>query len=207
MAEETQYRRLTRARNMEWVGVASVSRSSLWLGPDHLLGVYSNGYTESYKRFYFRDIQAIIIVASRRRAIWNWVLTVPFAICLAVVISVVMQPGGGENLWVAGLLGGIGVILAVLLAVNNWLGPACQTQIRTAVQTEFLPSLARLKKTRFILAQLRPLIAAAQGELAPGDVETRMKAWVGSIGGTTSTEASPVPPANVEPDAPPVIEP
>ena len=50
------YRRLTRSR----AGVGSYS--SLWLGADHVMQLSSTGYTESYRRFYFRDIQAIFLV-------------------------------------------------------------------------------------------------------------------------------------------------
>ena len=36
-------------------------RTQLWLGPEHLLLVETDGYREYYKRFNYRDIQAFII--------------------------------------------------------------------------------------------------------------------------------------------------
>ena len=59
---EKEYQRLTRAR-LRRAGffTAVATRSSLWLGKDHLLCIDSNGYGEDYKRFYFRDIQTITL--------------------------------------------------------------------------------------------------------------------------------------------------
>src|SRR5439155_11166424 len=58
--DDPKYQRLTRARPRARFAIISTGNSSLWLGPDHLLCIDSNGYTENYKRFYFRDIQAFI---------------------------------------------------------------------------------------------------------------------------------------------------
>src|SRR5947208_5263032 len=84
---EKEYKRLTRARVRSSFAVISAARSSLWLGADHLLCVDSTGYTETYKRFYFRDIQAITICRTARRKVWNWSLGVPGVICLAFLIA------------------------------------------------------------------------------------------------------------------------
>ena len=40
--------------------------SSVWMGPDHLLLVKSARFREDYKRFYFRDIQAIVTAGAPR---------------------------------------------------------------------------------------------------------------------------------------------
>ena len=44
-----------------------ISFSCFWPGKDHLLCVDTSGYTETYQRFYFRDIQTVILMASNRR--------------------------------------------------------------------------------------------------------------------------------------------
>ena len=51
---EAEYQRLTRAHPRSGFAVAFAARSSLWLGKDHLLCIDSTGFSESYKRFYFR---------------------------------------------------------------------------------------------------------------------------------------------------------
>ena len=49
---------------------------TVWMGSDHLLLVSRAGYTENYKRFYFRDIQAIIIRKTVTSLIGNTVLII-----------------------------------------------------------------------------------------------------------------------------------
>jgi hypothetical protein len=179
---EPQYRRLTWARRRQAGLIAlTYARSSLWLGQDHLLCIDSNGYTESYKRFYFQDIQAVTIRLTRRRLIWNWVLGVLTVLCVA---------GWGYGFAVNGLELAGGVTAAVMTAlfalpllINNLRGPTCACQLRTAVQTEELPSLCRLHKTRKILDRLRPLIAQAQGQLAAEDIPVRIREWEAAAAG------------------------
>src|SRR5882724_2221817 len=48
-------------RRLKIGGAGLAGVSSLWLGPDHLLVVEIAGITEKYRRFYFRDIQAVIV--------------------------------------------------------------------------------------------------------------------------------------------------
>lgn len=202
---DKQYRRLTWARRRQSGLVAfTYIRSSLWLGADHLLGIDSNGYSESYKRFYFRDIQAVTIRLTRRRLIWNWVLGLPTIFCVAGW-GYDLLLGGGPSL--GGIITGgvVTLLFAVPLLINNLLGPTCACQLRTAVQTEELPSLCRLRKTRRILDRLRPLIAEAQGELALEEIPARMQAWAAS-----ATAASAPAPASTryvidDPNLPPRI--
>ena len=52
------YKRLPGRR----AGLFSVN--TLWMADDHLLSVHSHRVTEQYRRFYFRDIQAICIQAN-----------------------------------------------------------------------------------------------------------------------------------------------
>ena len=40
--------------------------ASLWLGSDHLLSVKSLRFREEYKRFYLRDVQAIVVAQCPR---------------------------------------------------------------------------------------------------------------------------------------------
>ncbi len=204
---ETQYRRLTRPhrRKSGLVAVTSV-RSSLWLGNDHLLAIDSNGYSESYKRFYFQDIQAVSLRLNSSRQIWNWVLGVPTAICL----------GGwgydlllGHSIGLAGIIAGAActVLFGLPLLINNLSGPTCACTLRTAVQTEELPSLCRLPKTRRILDLLRPLIAQAQAQLAPDEIPARLHAWTQTAVATpTAAESEPRYVVD-DPNAPPKIIP
>ncbi len=210
---EKEYQRLTRARARSAFAVASMSRSSLWLGKDHLLCVDSSGYSETYKRFYFRDIQAISIQRTERRQWWTIILG--FFAFLFFMLTVVGTPKTPPARWSGGeiaggiFLGGLTGLFLLLLLINLSLGPTCKCLLRTAVQIEELPSLKRLRRARKALARLRPLIVAAQGELTPGDISSRMRAATGT---TPNTETATAPEASTSasttshpPGAPPVI--
>lgn len=200
---EKEYKRLTRAR-MRRKGfiTAFATRSSLWLGKDHLLAVDSTGYTEEYKRFYFRDIQAITLVASQRRIIWNWVLGVFTVICVAGWSYGLLSRSSEE---VGALIAGtiVTLIFAVPLFINNFLGRTCTCHLRTAVQTEELPSLSRVRRAHAVFNRIRPLIAAAQGQLAPEEIPGRMRELIGSPATATVADTRASSPVVDDADAPP----
>ena len=161
------YQRLSRTSSRTGFAVAVRSRGSLWLGPDHLLCVETNGYRETYKRFYFRDIQAIIIQHTKRRVIWNAILPTPLAGGLVGLLALLSAGERNE------------------VTINNILGTGCVCYLRTAVQIEQLPGLYRVPKARKVLAKIRPQIVAAQGsELSAETVSERMREW------TLSAEAA-----------------
>jgi hypothetical protein len=167
------YQRLTRDRMPQQFAVVSVARMSLWLGSDHLVLVERSGFTENYKRFYFRDIQAITIRETNRRTIWNAVLMVPLAISLIGFVICTLPVANLPGMIIWGILS---CVFLLPFAVNNLRGTACTCQLRTAVQTEELASLSRVRQTRKVLAKIRPLIVAAQGQLTPEEVSARMQA-------------------------------
>ena len=173
MAEPT-YQRLTRTRTRSMFAVAVASRSSLWLGSDHLLCVDSNGYTENYKRFYFRDIQTITIRATKRRIILNWILGILIALCLARCnFGSLIKPN--PDVLTIVLLTVAVLFFGIPLLFNNIFGQTCACELRTAVQTEDLPSLSRVRQTRKVLGKIRPLIISSQGQLTPGEISARMQ--------------------------------
>ena len=164
-APEIRYKRLTRSGGRSEFAVAVRSRTSLWLGPDHLLCVESNGYSETYKRFYFRDIQAMLIQKTKRYLWWNIIVGSIALICCIIVLLMVASTDQWRSGDMAGaiVLGSIAALWVLVLLINVFLGPTCKTFLRTAVQIEQLPSLSRIRKTRRVLDKIRPLIVAAQG--------------------------------------------
>ena len=172
------YRRLTRSRLrrkgfLGFFTIVASTRSSLWLGKDHVLSIDSRRYTEEYKRFYFRDIQAITIRQTKRRAIWNFALMLLLLFWLGMLVS--MVSGFESDSATIALLCTWFLILAVPLLANNILGPTCAVYLRTAVQIEELPSLNRVRRAHRALARIRPLISAAQGQLAPEEISVRIR--------------------------------
>jgi hypothetical protein len=169
MAEEKEYQRLppllSRRRKQGLISVTT-TRSRLWLGSDHLLCVDSIWYSEDYKRFYFRDIQAIVIRRTDKGRIVNAVFGV---LAVPPLIAALTTSGGWLVFWFI-----VAAFFLLLLLLNTLYGPTCVTHLRTAVQTEELASLGRLPRARKVLARLRPLIAQAQGELNPAEIPARM---------------------------------
>jgi len=170
---ERKYIRLTRDRAPLQFSVAFVSRSSLWLGEDHLLLVNCVGYTETYKRFFFRDIQAITLRKTRARTVLNWIFGSLAALCGFAIIASISSQGMGIGTFIFVCI--VSVIFGIPLLINNLSGSTCACQIRTAVQTEDLPSLARLRKARQTIERIRPLIAEAQGQFTPEEMSARMR--------------------------------
>jgi hypothetical protein len=167
MAEQ-EYHRLTRARRRPGIAVVTVSQFSLWLGRDHLLLIESNGYTENYKRFYFRDIQAIMVRRTDARR--------TISIVLGILAGLLMLIGVLTNNTI-GIITFSAIALVTCLIplwINLLLGPTCMCELRTAVQTEDLP-IRRVGKARKILQRIRPLIAEAQGQITPEEVEAQMR--------------------------------
>ena len=181
---EKEYRRLTRPRSRTAFGIVSTSRASLWLGKDHLLCIDTNGYTENYKRFYFRDIQAVII---RKTIVWHvWSAVLALFAGLFALIAIL----GGDVVmgWVFGSIAGL-FVLALL--INILRGPTCSFHMRTAVQVESFPSVHRLRGARHALEQLRPLIAAAQGQLPPEDIPLLIRGLFTASAGSPGPSAGP----------------
>ena len=163
---EQEYIRLTRLRRRRGKFLEAISSyGSLWLGKDHLLSVSSTRFSEDYKRFYFRDIQAFTIVQTRRREVWNLILS----ILLVLGVLIAAQSFSRMAALIVSLVG------VPLLLYNNLMGPTCMVYIRTAVQVEELPSLTRVRRAQKVIARIRPLIQSMQTELAPEDMSARLQ--------------------------------
>ena len=141
-----------------------IGKYTLYQGIDHLLLVFGRMGVEDYKRFYFNDIQAIITRKTAAGRIMNIVL----GICILFfgALSLMLGEGG----WF--LLVFIDGFLLILLMYNLIKGPTCQTHLLTAVQTEIIPSMHRLRTALKIMGRLKPLIDQAQGKLGREDLKS-----------------------------------
>ena len=148
------------------IGSSLSEHVRLYLAADHLLQVSSSGFTETYRRFYFRDIQAITLRESMHGKVWNGVWG--FLAFLPAIVA--LQVGGAATVVWWGITG----IFLLLLAINIARGPTCVCQVRTAVQTRPLPSLNRVRRAGKVIAQLKPLIEAAQGAMPPEECTRRI---------------------------------
>ena len=131
-------------------------RYTLWSGQDHLLHIATGIFVEEYKRFYFRDIQSLIVHKSKSLIVSSIVL----AILAAVAASLTLALGDTERI-VAGI---IAIILVMILVVNTIRGPGCVCYIQTAVQEQKLRSISRINNAQKMMDSLRPYIQRSQQE-------------------------------------------
>jgi hypothetical protein len=185
------YKRLTwRRRRPTRISIAA-PRSTLLLGEDHILKVESTMFAEDYKRFFFKDIQSITIKTNRRRMIWNAVLGVLFALFLLEGLL----DTAAWNAWSITMMI-MAFITVVLLVTNNVFGTACDVRIQTAVQTDSLSPLSRVRRANQVLERLRPLIIQAQGHLAAEEAVLQLRALTAPTGMKPRT-AFPTGPLNL----------
>lgn len=134
-----------------------IVRKRLWLGPDHLLLVGSNVLSQEYRRFYFTDIEALVVAELENPArFYGAVLSV-----IAVVLTLGLATAG--HAITAVLCGLIGLGLGVFTFTR----PSVRCSLQTRVSREFLPSLKRMETARRVVAILKTEIEKIQGALPP----------------------------------------
>lgn len=144
------YRKLASAHQF---GVAVGGWDSLYLAEDHLLLRSTSAFVESYRRFYFSDIEAITICKTMRGYLWNAVWG--FALFF-FTLTFIYRTG-----WVSGT--GTVIFFAALL-INIARGPTSAARLQTRVQQRALP-LRRLRPALKIIRMLREKIGAAQATI------------------------------------------
>ena len=148
---EISYKRLPgRKKNM-------IGRYTLYQGPDHILLIFSRFGMEDYRRFYFADIQSISTHKTTAGLVQNIIIAV-----LGTLFGLTLLPHGDVSTTIGVVMVGV---FGILLSYNVLSGPTCETTIQTAVQTEKLLPLNRLRTAQKVMDRLTPLITAAQGEL------------------------------------------
>ncbi|MBI3882211.1 MAG: hypothetical protein HY301_19390 [Verrucomicrobia bacterium] len=163
-------------RRLKVGGLGPLGSASYWLAKDHLLVVEVISYSERYRRFYFRDLQAVIVQQTGARKGWN--IGFGVALLIALVIALVLLPGalrggfpsGGDDYGVIGIWSAIFLVLGLPLLVNTLRGPTCTVHLRTAVQTQKLRNLTRWRKAELLVTELGPLVQSAQAASAAASV-------------------------------------
>ena len=142
---------------------AAFTRRTLWQGPDHLLWVEKTMMQEHYRRFYFKDIQAVIVRRNQRQHLWTlfWGLLVLVTGSLALPsvetpeLPEFFVPAFFTLLWSIGLL------------INFFMGPCCEFYLQTAVQLERLSNMVRARAALKVADRIKGLAEKAQGSF-PG---------------------------------------
>jgi hypothetical protein len=151
-ADRIRYRRLPgRLRGV-------IRGAGVWMGPDHLLAVRSTRFREEYKRFYLRDVQAIVVANAPRFHISSRAILFALLWLIAYLSVERLFPWADLVFW---------TIAAVMVGLWLYISAAasCRCRIHTAVSREELPSIYRRYTARKFLAKVEPRIAETQGVL------------------------------------------
>jgi hypothetical protein len=132
-------------------------RKHLWLGPDHILLVSSNVLSEEYRRFYFADIEAIVVAEIESPARFYGAVLSVIALVFTLGLAIADHT-------IAAVLSGL---IGIGLAVFTFTRPLVRCSLKTRVSRELLPSLKRPEPARQVMAMLRTEIEKVQGVLAP----------------------------------------
>jgi hypothetical protein len=144
-----QYRKLG-------ASIQLAGHSKLYLGGDHILQVSASGFGERYKRFYFRDIQAFIVMPN------SWAVVEMIVLACCAIGSVAIALVNLDEPVIIGIFGTMGAVLVGFLVWSIVRGQSCRTHVRTAVQMETLPALNRVRKAKHVLSTLQSFIEASQ---------------------------------------------
>lgn len=132
--------------------------SRLWLAKDHLLRTELRGFTEMYHRFYFTDIQAILVRPTNR---WLVEIAVTGPLLVLFLLFALVAGGWFRVFWL--IMAGLVAPFLILTLVR---GRTCACHIQTAVQLMALPSVNRYRHARKILGLVNPMIEQAQGTMS-----------------------------------------
>jgi len=163
-----------------FIAISRVS-SRLWLGEDHLLQVESTGgYSENYKRFYFRDIQSICLQKTNTWLVINLVLAIIAGLLFLWTLTV-RDSAGRVALGIAT------AIFGFFLLLNLLRGSSCICQLKTAVHLEELPSLRRRRNAEKVLWRIKPMIEAAQGSAPAETIASQYAALLANVNAMPAT--------------------
>jgi hypothetical protein len=128
----------------------------IFLAGDHLLNRSRSMFTESYRRFYFNEIQYIIIQRTAGWHVRSVLLLVPLTVS---VLAAVASHGLLTSTIVAALILGWG------LGMNLMAGPSCRVIIRTPLGTQRLYGATTVRRAWKIIQRLSKEITKVQGPL------------------------------------------
>ena len=157
-------------------GRGSCGCSRLWLGDDHLLATFAIAGIESYRRFYFREIAALLIRRTAVRRIWNVIFGVLGA-CGAGAAAALWfgfnhgsSEAFGASKFFAVVFGGAAFICLVFVLLNTLRGEGCAVYVQTAYGLAPLRAPGRVPNAERMVRQVSPLIEQAQSVEGGADV-------------------------------------
>ena len=143
--------------------------ASLWLGDDHLLQVTNQAGWEHYRRWFFRDIQALIARRNAARLILNFIvglggLFIGFGAILVLSAPSTTPAERTGLIIVATIMGVIAIVFLAVALANTLLGPSCTVYVQTPLGTQKLSALGRVAVFERIVERIRPHLETAQAQ-------------------------------------------
>jgi len=139
--------------------------SQVWLAQDHVLVLRSSRIKETYRRFLFSDIQAIVITEGPDSSLRRGFLGVGVLILLIWAWTATSIAGRV-------FLGSVSLIAIALMIREVTRGPRCRCVLQTAVTREHVDALSRTREARRFLEMVTPLIQGAQGHIVPPEARS-----------------------------------
>jgi hypothetical protein len=126
------------------------------MGPDHLLRVRRNPFSESYRRYYFADVQAIVFTELPNAAAFYGYAAAALLVLIASVLFYTRHPIWGVFCALSSLLG----------FFLGWRIADCACYLKTSVSTERLPSLRHRGNAAKAMAALKAEVERNQGHVS-----------------------------------------
>lgn len=148
-------------RSIRYFGLG-FQRHQLWLAESHVLYREIFGYHEDVKRFYYRDIQAIVCTPTGSWRVCNWL-----AGSLLLFLAICGGISAYQGYMVPFVLAWIAATLALSILLGNLvLGPSCRTTLYTAAAEAPLYSLGRKRSAEKAIARITAMVQQAQQNMA-----------------------------------------
>jgi hypothetical protein len=144
-------------KNFGW----ALQRHQLWLTEQYLMSREISMFEEVVRRYYYREIQAILTGPTTRFRTCNWL-----AGSLLVFLFVCAVAASLTGSTVAFALSAAAAVVPLIILVGNLLlGPTCRTTLYTAAAEVELHSLGRRRSAEKAIALLLPFVEAAQRDV------------------------------------------
>lgn len=173
-AEEIYTERLTPFRSRPGFQRLT-AKYAIWLAADHLMEVSRTPYRETYRRYYYRDIQALTLTRTRTHLHLMAAFAAGVMLLLGAGAGIVAFAASSDPPPWLGLVVFVSLMLGLLLSfggVSGFWGPTCLCNVRTPIQTARLSSFGRWRRDLPAFERICERVAEAQGALAPEELES-----------------------------------
>jgi hypothetical protein len=145
---------------------------------DHLLRVRANPFSQQYRRYYFADIQALVLTELPGTAAFYL-----YAAAISLVFAALMLSYTGHPGW-----GILCLLMALPVLYLAWRVPNCTCYLKTSVSTDKLPAIRHRGAARKAIAMVMGEIERVQGPLSRETLDAHQ-----SLGGVVTGPHAPVP--------------